>query len=71
MRMKFFGAHTEPGSHYPGYVSVGQLVDGKVEITVRGPARPNGSEGAISSLAIPLDVFDQLIDEIRENRAGA
>lgn len=59
-------AHTLPGTHYPGFVSINHEEDGFVEITLRGEAKADGACGDIVALRIPATSFTQLVGEAHE-----
>lgn len=68
MRTKCLAAHTAHDTLYPPYLSIN--FDGeKVAITVRSPAKADGSCGADATIEMAPDVFRETVREAVESLA--
>ncbi len=66
MQGKYLAVFTAMGCDYPEYVNFYQHGD-EVEITVRDKRKPDGGEGAVSSLRFPCVLFDLMLEDIKKN----
>ena len=63
-------AFTEPHGSYPAYVSINCEPDGRLSITVRGPA-VDGREGPTASMSLTEEQADTMADAIFDHTIAA
>jgi hypothetical protein len=68
MRRNLF-AYTAPGVNYPEYISI-NFEDGHLSVTVRNPAKEDGSCGETASVTLPVGESNILADAITFSYRG-
>ena len=56
-------AHTAPGTNYPEFVSINLEEDGTISVTVRNPAKPDGSCGEIAMVKLSVEESIRLVGQ--------
>ncbi len=59
-------AFTAPGASYPGYLNVSERDDGAFSVTVRSPAKQDGSCGEVSVITMDGADFMLWLGEIND-----
>lgn len=66
MSRKYIAASTNPGSSYPGFVSINQVEDGSVEVMVRANGVPEKC-GDIVAVNLSKAAFVKMLHEAVDN----
>jgi hypothetical protein len=69
MDRRNIAAHTTPGCNYPSFISINELGEPAllVSVTVRGPAKKDGSCGDTATIVMMANEFVELIEQVNNN----